>query len=69
MNRKCNPLKRAGDRNDFCQFYGGCLDYAVRESWECWTCRECPHQFNQEARPELQLTVAHSVEYYDLSIK
>jgi hypothetical protein len=69
VNKKCKPLRREGNRNDFCPFYNDCLDHAVRESWEQWTCLECSQQFNQEARPELQLTVAYSVAYYDLMLK
>ncbi len=66
MNTQCNPLRTQGDRNVFCPFYNECLDYAVKQSWEDWSCHECSHQFNEEGKPELQLTVAYSIPYYEL---
>jgi hypothetical protein len=30
------------ERNIFCLHYAGCLDHAVAEGWDNWTCRRCP---------------------------
>ena len=30
-----------GHRNLFCSFYDGCLDEAVKRSWNSWTCVRC----------------------------
>jgi len=29
-------------RNFNCTYYAGCLDHAVAEGWDNWTCRLCP---------------------------
>ena len=30
-----------GHRNLFCSFYDGCLDEAVKKSWNSWSCTRC----------------------------
>jgi hypothetical protein len=37
-------------RNVHCRFYGGCIDVAVREDWESFTCAKCP-MFQQDKAP------------------
>ncbi|MBM7119267.1 hypothetical protein [Archangium primigenium] len=37
-------------RNVNCRSYGRCIDTAVREDWEGFTCRKCP-LFHQDAAP------------------
>ena len=69
MNTTCNPLRRTGERNVFCLFYSRCLNHAVKESWEFWTCRDCRNKLNQGARPEMRLMAADSIEHYDLRLK
>lgn len=32
-----------GQRNLFCTFYDGCLDEAVKQGWNSWSCVRCPH--------------------------
>lgn len=29
-------------RNVYCTHYGTCLDHAIRNDWEGFTCKECP---------------------------
>jgi hypothetical protein len=29
-------------RNVYCLHYAGCLDHAVSEGWDNWTCSRCP---------------------------
>lgn len=63
MDDARKPLRRKGERNVFCPLYNGCLDHAVKESWEYWTCRDCRHKLDQGARPEMQLITSDSIEY------
>ncbi|MGE6756876.1 hypothetical protein D7X55_31355 [Corallococcus sp. AB049A] len=37
-------------RNVHCRFYGGCIDVAVRQDWESFTCAKCP-LFQQDKAP------------------
>ncbi|CAM4526600.1 hypothetical protein HRD49_38445 [Corallococcus exiguus] len=37
-------------RNVHCRFYGGCIDVAVRQDWESFTCAKCP-MFQQDKAP------------------
>jgi hypothetical protein len=30
-----------GHRNLFCNFYDSCLDEAVKQGWNSWTCTRC----------------------------
>ena len=63
MDKACKPLKRRGERNVFCPLYNHCLDHAIKESWEYWTCRDCRHKLDQGARPEMGLMASDSIEY------
>lgn len=65
-NESCRPVRKQGDRNIFCPYYGGCLDHAVRQSWDSWECSHCVHLSNQTASPELPWDVNHTVAYYEL---
>jgi len=69
MNKVCNPLQRMGERNVFCPLYNGCLNHAVKESWQYWTCGDCRNKLNQGAMPEMRLMATDSVEHYDLRLK
>jgi hypothetical protein len=66
MTEKPNPVHRKGDRNDFCPFYGDCLDFVVKNSWTDWDCSECPHKMREDARPEFQLTSRGTIPYYEV---
>jgi hypothetical protein len=66
MTEKPKPMHRTGDRNDFCPFYGDCLDFAVKNSWEDWDCSECPYKTRDDARPEIQLTISGTIPYYEV---
>ncbi|WP_375743050.1 hypothetical protein NR800_31565 [Corallococcus interemptor] len=37
-------------RNVHCRFYGGCIDVAVRQDWESFTCAKCP-LFHEDKAP------------------
>lgn len=63
MSLKCKPVCKKGDRNVFCRYYGDCLNYVIKKSWEYWDCGRCLHRLNQEGKPEIQLTVSESIEY------
>jgi len=69
MNPKCNPVRRKGNRNVFCPYYGDCLDSAIEKSWAYWDCADCQHSLTQGAGVEAQLTVGHSIAYYDLPLE
>lgn len=32
----------SGHRNLYCLHYDACLDLAVKEDWDSWTCEKCP---------------------------
>jgi len=65
MQTRRNPVHQSGERNAFCPFYSHCLDKAVERGWEDWDCSFCSHRFNQEARPEIRLTVNDNIAYYE----
>jgi len=69
MNPKCNPVYIKGNRNVFCPYYGGCLDYAIEKSWTYWDCGEYQDRLTQGARLETPLTVGDSIAYYDLPLE
>jgi hypothetical protein len=64
---KPNPTPDQGSRNVFCPYYSECLDSVIKRAWMSWHCRLCGERFNQAARPELALTVNHSVAYYEFA--
>ena len=49
MELNANPIPARGERNIFCPFYNGCLDYAVRDCWETWNCSKCPHKMTKQS--------------------
>ncbi|HME91584.1 MAG TPA: hypothetical protein VKE49_09180, partial [Myxococcaceae bacterium] len=38
----------------FCTLYERCLDYAVKQRWENWTCAQCSLASKQARRPRAQ---------------
>jgi len=38
----------------FCTFYERCLDFAVKQRWENWTCARCSLANQQATRPRAQ---------------
>ena len=65
MGPKENPVPKAAERNILCPFYGGCLDYAVSSSWQCWNCSACQHNKTQQAFPEEDYVISDLVTYYE----
>lgn len=37
-------------RNVHCRFYSACVDFAVKEDWDSFTCAQCP-LFHQDKAP------------------
>jgi len=64
---KLNPSPNKGSRNVFCPYYSECLDRVIKNAWMSWHCHLCGERFNQGAKPELSLTVSHTVAYYELA--
>jgi len=69
MENACKPLQRRGARNVFCPLHNRCLNHAIKESWQYWTCRDCRHKLDQGAGPEMQVMTTDSIAYYDLRLK
>jgi hypothetical protein len=44
MEPKPNPICKRGERNIFCPFYSDCLDKAINQFWQCWTCSTCAYR-------------------------
>jgi len=44
MDPRAKPIPKRGQRNIYCPFYNDCLDHAVKNLWQCWSCAECPHR-------------------------
>jgi len=48
-----------GHRNLFCNFYDACLDEAVKQGWNSWSCTRCGlHALEPEGEGTL-VTIAH----------
>jgi hypothetical protein len=44
MEPKPNPICKRGERNIYCLFYSDCLDHAVNQFWQHWSCSKCPYR-------------------------
>jgi len=44
MEYTAAPVRRTGERNIDCPFYCGCLDHAVDQNWNFWSCSHCRNQ-------------------------
>jgi hypothetical protein len=44
MEPKPNPIRKRGERNIYCPFYSDCLDHAVIQFWQYWSCSQCPYR-------------------------
>lgn len=66
MKAKCRPIHRDGFRNALCPNYRECLDMAVQKSWEYWDCAECTHRTSTDPELDIEVTLSHSVTYFDL---
>ena len=44
MEQKPNPICKRGERNIFCPFYSDCLDKAISQFWQYWTCSMCVYR-------------------------
>lgn len=66
MAKRRNPIKRRGDRNALCPFYGDCLDEAVLKSWDYWDCSGCEYRFSRDPSLDILNIVNDSMPYYEL---
>jgi hypothetical protein len=66
MDQKANPIPTRGERNVCCPFYNGCLDYAVRGSWQTWNCCQCPHKLIRQAMTQWECEINNIDLCYDL---
>ncbi len=66
MMEKPYPVHRKGKRNDYCPFYGDCLNFVVKKNWTDWDCSECPHKKREDAKPEIQLSIGETIPYYEV---
>ena len=66
MNSKAKPLPIMGERNVYCPYYNGCLDYAVDHAWQSWNCCKCQHKLIQCSTNAWDYEVTLAVTYYDL---
>jgi hypothetical protein len=52
LNAPINPDRGVeGHRNLFCDVYDACLDEAVKQGWNSWSCTRCPmHATNPDVQ-------------------
>ena len=69
MSQRPNPIHRKGDRNALCPHYRGCLDKAVKKTWETWDCSRCLYKKSRD--PSLGvLSVANDADsFYELHVQ
>jgi hypothetical protein len=44
MELRPNPICNRGERNIYCPLYSDCLDHAVNQFWQYWSCSKCPYR-------------------------
>jgi len=44
MEPRPNPTCKRGKRNIYCPLYGNCLDRAVNQFWQHWSCSQCSYR-------------------------
>lgn len=64
MDRKAKPIPKTGERNIYCPYYGGCLDYAVDHSWESWNCSVCGYKMAKRSLRERDYEITDTVTSY-----
>jgi hypothetical protein len=68
MDPRRRPIRKPGERNIFCPFYNGCLDYAIENSWRSWNCSQCPYR-DMQTITECGYDFTDPDPYYDLSVR
>jgi hypothetical protein len=66
MELLVNPVHRLGEKNVFCPHYRGCLDYAVKSSWESWNCNGCDYKSIKEPLNNLRFPVDDGTPFYSM---
>ena len=64
MDQNPNPIRKNGDRNVFCPYYGDCLDHAAKLYWQNWDCSECPHKREKQALSQAPIVKDENALYY-----
>jgi hypothetical protein len=44
MEPRPNPICKRGKRNIYCPLYSNCLDHAVNQFWQHWSCSQCSYR-------------------------
>jgi hypothetical protein len=60
-----NPVDKPGGRNLFCPHYIFCLDVAVANWWQRFTCEDCIHK-DLDARPDIEEFAYETVGWDDI---
>ena len=68
MNPKAKPMPKSGERNTYCPYYAGCLDFAIDNSWRVWDCSYCQHKEVQPSVTEWDYVLNDPVSYYELPL-
>jgi hypothetical protein len=68
MVPKGNPIPAKGERNIFCPFYNGCLDYAIKDLWDAWNCSQCHYRlitqsFNEHDHEGWEVDQGYNLEW------
>ena len=66
MNQKPNPIHKKGKRNGLCPHYKGCLDNAVKKSWEYWDCSKCLHKLSRDPSLDVLMAVDDATTFFHL---
>jgi hypothetical protein len=68
MEPKSNPVPEKGERNIYCPFYNGCLDYVISRSWQGWNCSRCQYKVVKQSIRGSICAFNDAEPYYDLPI-
>jgi hypothetical protein len=67
MREECRPYRNKGDRNVFCSNYNHCLDHAIAQSWNSWSCGKCKSGSNQAIEEKMSIT-REFITYYECNV-
>jgi len=67
MDQNHCPIYTKGSRNVFCPYYSDCLDHAIKNSWEYWSCSDCQQKRKRKVPADILLSSSNADPYYSLS--
>jgi hypothetical protein len=67
MIENSKPIQAKGEKNVFCPYYRGCLNFASKNHWEYWACQDCPHSQKTECATGVLMSPQNADLYYSLS--